>query len=215
MSVTEFEQALHLVRAVGHVVETGPGGLLVETDDGRIAARRAVSCLVEPACGDRVLLAGPDPDEVYVLAVLARPGPEPLVLKAVGDLTLAVKDGRFSVLAERGVSLASGEDLSLTGKLLRVRAREGHLALDRLFYTGARILARARRIRLVGRLLDAVMERASLRVKRAYRFVEETDLVRAGEIDQRAEGCVNIRGESAVVFAKKLVKMDAEQIHLG
>src|SRR5262245_43824369 len=54
----------------GTVVRTKGEQFVVRTTRGEYAARRAVSCLVEPACGDVVLLAVTAWGTYYVLAVL-------------------------------------------------------------------------------------------------------------------------------------------------
>lgn len=63
--------------------------------------------------------------------------------------------------------------------------------------------------------VEAVIERVFQRVKRSYRFVEETDHVRAGCIDVAAENTMSLHAENTMVTADGLVKVDAEQIQLG
>ena len=65
----------------------------VRVGSGDYAAKRAVSCLVEPALGDRVLVALHDAG-CHVLAVLDREGDAPTRLVAEGDLEVSAPGGR-------------------------------------------------------------------------------------------------------------------------
>jgi Protein of unknown function (DUF3540) len=60
-----------------------------------------------------------------------------------------------------------------------------------------------------------VLERCHQRVARSYREVEETDQVKAGQIDYTADTSLQLHAKYALVTADQLVKMDAEQIHIG
>ena len=50
-------------------------------------------------------------------------------------------------------------------------------------------------------------------MKRSYRAVEETDQLRAGQIDYVAKETLSLHGENALLTAEELVKVDGEQIH--
>jgi len=92
---------------------TQDGMIQVDHPEGP-AARRALSCLIEPQAGDLVLLAL-DPAHVHghVLAVLERPGPQ--------DADLALPGG--------GVILARDGEVALRAPSLRLEGRE-RIALD-------------------------------------------------------------------------------------
>ncbi|MCZ7681708.1 MAG: DUF3540 domain-containing protein [Sandaracinaceae bacterium] len=57
------------------------------------------------------------------------------------------------------------------------------------------------------------LQRLSQRVKRAYRFVEEMDVTRAGSIDYRADDVASLRARHTVMAADEQVKVDGKQIH--
>jgi hypothetical protein len=175
--------------------------LNVRTAEGTFRARRAVSCLVSPEEGDVVLLAGPRPASLYVLAVLERPGRRDARISAEGDLTLELRSGRFTVAATEGIDLVSKSAVSVAADRLEARAREGNLLLGT--------------VRLIAGAVDSILERLSQRVKRVYRRVEELEHVRAGQIDCAAEGNLRLHGENTLVTARQLVKADGKQIHIG
>lgn len=203
------------VQELGTIVERSSEGLSVVTSHGRYRAKAAFSCLVEPAPGDRVLVATTLAGEAFVLAVLERTSDEPAVLRTDRDLSVRVSEGRFTVAAPDGVDLATPKELNLVAGELGVRAKTGRLAIDALTHLGKLAHLDVEQVKGLFGLVDHVAERISQTVKRSYRFVEELDVTRAQQIDVRAESNVNVRGRNTVISAEQLVKMDAEQIHLG
>lgn len=163
----------------------------------RVTARRAVSCLVEPEPGDLVLLGGAA-SRLYVLAVLERAGTAPVCLAVAGDM-----------------EIAAGGRLGLRSDALDVAARTGTVTVGALSLAGGKVSARFGAMTLVADALESLVTRLMTRAKRSYRFVEESEQLRAADIDYRAEGHLHLRGETSTVQARVLVKMDANQIHMG
>ncbi len=199
----------------GIVIECCSDGIKVASDEGDLLARRALSCLVEPVQGDRVLVAGDLDDEVFVIAVLERCDPSAIKLTADRDLSFVVRDGRFSVAAANGMDLLSEKEMTLSASELTLRAPTSHFFLDHLSYLGRQLFAHLEVTKLLGGVFDAILERASQKVKRSYRVVEEIDHVRSEEIDYRATKGMSLRGKNTLVTAEQLVKLDGDQIHLG
>jgi hypothetical protein len=198
----------------GTVVEVGESGVVVETPSGRFPALCAVSCLVAPAEGDRVLVAVPPLGELYVLAVLARTSQAPLVLRL--DTSTAIEcAGELSILGTEAVELRSPGEVRTTAKVARTTAVEAVIATDRLSVVSRLVEANAQHVKGVLGIVDTVLDRLSQRVKNSYRFVEELDLTRAKSVDLRASETVHVRGQNAFMTADDLVKMQAQQIHLG
>jgi hypothetical protein len=186
--------------AGGTVLEITDGMIEVWTDDGTLDAKRAVSCLVTPEPGDRVLLARDGPD-AYVLAVLDRPAGGGIRLEADGGLTVELRSGGLRISADEDIDLVSRRTVSVAAKRVEACAGEGSVLLG-----SARLVAGA---------VDSVFERLSQSVKRVFRYVEQVDHLRAGRIDHAAEGTARLHGEHTFITARELVKADGPQIHLG
>lgn len=200
----------------GTVVEAKGGSLTVRVDGGDYAAKRARSCLVAPEAGDEVLVSFGRGGRCFVLALLEGGGEEgKTTLDVDGDLEVRVATGRFGVRAARGVSLTSGDEVSLAGKTLSVSALEGTVFIQKLAYLGSRLKAEVEAIKTLGTVYDSVFERVSQRVKRSFRTVEDIDQVKAKTVDYAAESTMALRAENAVVHAEELVKVDAKQVQLG
>ena len=77
------------------------------------------------------------------------------------------------------------------------------------------VLAHADGAKIAVKAVDTFCDRLSQTVRRCFRTVEETDQLRAGRLDYRAENEMLLRAENVLAGARKLVKVDGEQIHIG
>jgi hypothetical protein len=191
------------------------GSALVRTASGEHPAERAVSCLVAPEVGDLVLVARPPDETAFVLAVLRRDPSVGTRVAIAGDLDLELASGRLRVAAQEGVELCAARDVCVAAGGLQVTAGEGRVVLGGLSFLGDVVRAEVDAVKLFASRFDAVLERVSQRVQRSYRTVAETDHVRAQRIDYAAEKTASVHGENTLVTADALVKVDAEQIHMG
>lgn len=211
-NLVNFPSAIPPHFASGRVEGTG-GVLRIRTSESAFEARRAKSCLVEPELGDRVLCAI-DGRSAYVLAVLDGADGSTRIATD-GDLELVAKGGRATLCAADGVDLASPRAISVTAGELRMRAAAATVAFDELGYLGKLVRAEIAKVTTFAQELELVATRVAQRAKRCFRFVEDLDQTRAGTLDMRAEGTASVRAENALVSARVLAKVDAEQIHLG
>lgn len=209
---------LHLSDAsagsVGEVVMRAHGGFLVDCGAARMPASVAVSCLVVPEPGDLVMI-GRTPDRLFILSVLERRSGQPVRLLAQGDVEIGAVDGRLSLLGAKGVEITTPGTLGMTAGEVSVQGRRGRVTLQELAWVGRSLAAHVGRVRVVGEAIETLVDRLLSRAKRSYRFVEEGEHLRAGEIDHRASGNLHLRGQNAIVNAETIVKVDGGQIHLG
>lgn len=194
---------------LGEVVAISDGLVTVRTALAEVTARRAASCLLEPAMGDRVLLATEERGDAYVLAILEQRDPAAATLSVEGDLTLRSVRGKVTVAAQEGVEL-------VTAAAARIMARAVDVeAVEALSVLGGAVKAELGKVKMYAATLDAFFERVSQHAKRSYRTVEEVDQVKARHIDYAAEGNAHLRGENALVTAHDLVKLNGDQVHVG
>ena len=113
------------------VLRAGRDGLAVRTADGEErSAARAVSCVVEPREGDRVMMASLHDGAAFVIAVLQRPGDPSAVWSGAGDVTVAAPQGRVAVAAAHGVDVLTGGEVRIDADSLGVVTRAADLAAD-------------------------------------------------------------------------------------
>jgi len=170
--------------------------LAVELPNRTIAARRAKSCLVAPETGDRVLCSV-DGEHVYVLAVLE--GSKDTTLVSDGDL-----------------SLQSGGTLKLSSETLKVKASSALATIEDLRVFGRELDASfGGKVGLLAERLETRATTMMQRAKQAFRFVEGLDQTRSGAVDIRAESLAAVRGETTIMAARVLAKLDGEQVKIG
>jgi hypothetical protein len=201
-------------QGVARVLERCAEGCLLELGERRVPAKRAASCLLEPAPGDRVWAVGQSGEGFFVIAVLERADTSATTLQLDGDVTLAAS-GRMNLSAPEGIALATAAKLELHAEDLDVSARSGRVVLERAAVVASSLLAHLRKSTVVGQALDTLVERVTQHSKTSYRSISELDHVHASNLDYRADGLASVHGKQTVMSAQELVKVDGGQIHLG
>ena len=183
--------------------------------DGAIrAARIAFGCLVQPEPGDCVLTSLAD-GTIWVVAVLERRSDAPARLWAEGDLGLVSAHGDISLTAERSVDIGAGTSVRAAAPEIDLHAGVARFVLDELIQVGRRVSWYVSKLRSMGEVVETFADHVLTRAKRSSRFIEESDQMRAGDIDHRAEGTLQLHADVAFVTADTVVRVDADQIHMG
>jgi Protein of unknown function (DUF3540) len=187
----------------------------VQTDSARYQALCAPSCLLQPEVGDKVLLVTDTEGDDYVLAVLVRAEASGARVNLPADTDMQTQGGTLKISGCDGLALQSAHQVSVLAPQLQVSALQGDVTIHHLSIVGEAWRSCIDTVKTVGRSFDSVLERCHARVSRSYRQVEELDQVKAGQIDYQADTSLQLHGKYALVTAQELVKMDADQIHLG
>jgi hypothetical protein len=187
----------------------------VQTDFAKYQACCAPSCLLQPEVGDKVLLVTDTEGADYVLAVLVRASVANAKINLPANSEMQTMGGTLKIAGRDGLDLQSARQVSVQAAQVRVDALHGDVTIHRLSMVGEAWKSCIDTVKTVGRSFDSVLERCHARVGRSYRRVEELDQVKAGQIDYQADTSLQLHGKYALVTADELVKMDAEQIHLG
>ena len=207
LEVRSVHQEYAEVVAAGEVFE-------LQVSTGAVVARRAASCLLVPQVGDRVLVAMEARGDAYVLAVLDRRDEGKATLEVAGEVVLRATE-KLTIAASQGVDVVGGASVRLAAASVEVTSFQTRLTSHALEVVGEAVGAELGRVKLLAKSVDGLMERLSQRVKRSFRYVEEMDQVKARHLDYSAEQVAHFRGETAVVSAADLVKVNGEQIHVG
>ncbi|MFC3338699.1 DUF3540 domain-containing protein [Paracandidimonas soli] len=204
------------VQLIGEVTRVDSRGICTVRCDMRDwHVERAASCLLAPQNGDTVLISGPVPSQVYLIAVIRQAEPDASRLEVPGDLVIAAKDGGISLEAGQALRLQGRVNASLDTPLLEMRADEANCTVGKMEYLGVQARASIGSLQLVGRVCEVVMDRISQLAHSIFRLARDTEQVRAGHIDYQAEQSARMHGRQAVLTAKDLVKVDGDQIHMG
>ncbi|MHA7776836.1 DUF3540 domain-containing protein [Roseibium sp. M-1] len=201
MNKTQEDAALAATVEASSIAIPQPQVLTVEAVDGasflvcagegdRVAARRAVSCLVAPLPGDRVLTAEAD-GATYVLAVLERSAEaSPLTIETPGELVLSaarvsIRTGVFDLVAEAANLV-------------------GH-AFNSLFRTSKRISATD----------ELIAQSSSVSAHQRVSVISGSDVHKAGVFSQTIETAMAQSAHTAVLTAKTDIRLNAERINVG
>lgn len=190
--------------------------VIVELGDGTVwRARRAASCLLTPAGGDRVLVALVAGEGAYVTAVLERNDHEAARLELPGDAEIRAGSGRLGIFARDGVDIRSPRDVNVTASSVNVTAAAAQLAVATLGLVGGvlrsswdRVTARARSAE---ESVDLLVQRLGSRVS----SVEGLDSQQARLLRQDVSEVHTLNTRYSVMRATKDMKIDAEQIIMG
>ncbi len=198
----------------GSVLLTDGSTSVVRTRVGDVRATRAESCLVEPAARDLVLVAHSD-GEAYVLAVLKRDQPGAMRIASDAPIEIVSRSGDVALVAAGDVAVLAGKSTTVTTPKLEVQAAKGRARIDDFGFVGKVATVGVTMLKTVAESAERTAGRLVERLGRSYRFIEETENVRARDIDMRTEANLQLRGEHTVVMARKIVKVDGTQIHMG
>lgn len=191
---------------VGVVASAAAGRCVIRSGPCEVAARRAASCLLEPAAGDTVAWTGVGPGEAWVTAVLQRePGAES-VLRCEGATRLEVEGGGLRIAA-RSLALAS-DRLSMHTQELCVVTDSAEVTGRQWRFVGAVVKA-------AGAMLSTVFDRVNHFSKSHMRTTEGIDRVQATHMESEASQVLKISGQHTLVNGEKLVKARGAQIHFG
>lgn len=176
---------------------------------------RAASCLLLPAVGDEVLMAGPIPERVYLIAVIRQADPTAAHLALQGDVHIASTQGRISMKAAEGLDFSAGAGIGMSSESFDLSSKRAKLTIDDLDYLGRQASFAVTKASWVGAACDVVVDRISQVADSVLRLVRKSDQIRAGRLDYEAEESVRLHGGHTLLTAKNLVKVDADQIHMG
>ena len=199
----------------GVILDRQPGGWLVRAGRRDLFCRQALSCLVQPRPGDRVLLALEGSGAAFALAVLDRPeGPPGLELALEGPVDLHVR-GALALRGDGDLTLAAGQRLTGQADHLELDARSGAARLDRFAFLGRFLETQVERWHLLAIRAEQVFQRVTSTARESCRFVERHDEVQAGSQRVLVQEDLTLQSGSSHLMSRKRVSVTAEQIHLN
>ncbi|MFZ5427976.1 MAG: DUF3540 domain-containing protein [Thermodesulfobacteriota bacterium] len=197
----------------GRVLSAAPGRFLVETSFAEVEAARAVSCLVEPACGDKVLLAVDLSGGAWILSVLESAGTVNLAVD--GDARLSARGGTLTIASDRDVSLACPGAISAVSGELSVHASSCSAVIEKASLAGRALRTQFKRVRQAAASVDQMFRRFTQRSQESSRFVKEHDEVQAGSRRVLVEELCALHARNHSMMAEEHVVINADQIHMG
>lgn len=210
------QPALAPMQGVAVVSREAPeGGWWLRLGERELLGQRAASCLLAPAVGDQVWMAGDGEHGVFVLAVLTRASAGPTSLEVDGDLELRARGGQVRLRSDQGLELSTSGRVSVSAAAVEVQAREASFTFAKIRAVAREVFASFSRVTRVGQILELLVDTVRQRSNNSYRAIAGIDHTQAETIHYRATGDAHIEADHALINGKDLVKMDGGQIHLG
>lgn len=203
------------VEEYGTIIDTRDGAYVVVSGSGRYKATKALSCLIEPEVGDKVLFTIGFDDAVYVLAILERDASADCEVRIDGTMKFTSIRGAIKIGAREGIELTSGRHMDLFAPRVKISGQVGEILLNQLHYWGGLVDASVSRIRSVSHVVESASERLVQTVKNCYRTISESEHVKAGNLHYTVRRLFNMRGKYTMITAKKDVKINGTHIHMG
>lgn len=180
------------------VVDLDGSGPTLQVGTRKVLGRRAVSCLVEPAVGDRIL-AVEDGDGVFVLAILERPSATSAMLSVPNATTVTLAQDRLGFRAEV---------LTVDAGTATLRSRQAQVV-------GRTLKAVADGLDVIVRTLRRTADQEFSHARNATRTVEGAETVKAGELLIEAKTALAQRAGIVLIDATEDVRINGERITMG
>lgn len=183
----------------GEIVNVQHAGLWLARAAGRcFEARQAVSCLVLPDIGDRVLCAR-SMNGVFVLAILDRPAASPLLLQ----------------VRDRPQARLGFAELDVTARAFNVEAETARLAVLDTQLFGRSVRATLHRCEAT---VGYCRQKIGDLIQTARSVLRRVDVLERNEAKTRIDrvaGTLQIDADTAFISGRRDVRVDGERIHLG
>ncbi|MEW6122663.1 MAG: DUF3540 domain-containing protein [Pseudomonadota bacterium] len=179
--------------------------LTVVLDERDVPAARAFGCLVEPAVGDRVLVARTG-GEVFILSILDRLVADAARIRVPGALTLAASD--LTLEAGRRLVLSGAEDAVVRGERVSIQART-------LSLVGRMLSVVMDQVRSVVRRHETMAEAVVVQAGERTTLVRGADVAQAGTLVQQVDTVSSSSAATTVIVAREDVRVDAKRVTVG
>lgn len=185
-------------------------------------AQRAESCLIEPECGDTVLVCGAAQggDAVtaltppYILAVLIRADSAQASLTLPGNVKLHSADGTLRVDAER-FDVQASHSVNLEAPRVALSGLEGEMRFQRFDASIQQIQARLGSVATAAQQVTSTIVRLVQRTRDSFRWTDNLDETRAGRVRVQAQERFQVNAKHASMLVEGHVKIDGSKIDLG
>ncbi|MEO7031576.1 MAG: DUF3540 domain-containing protein [Herbaspirillum sp.] len=179
-------------------------------------AQRAASCLIEPECGDTVLLCagGGTQAGAYILAVLTRADNTGATLHLPGAVEMTTQHGKLRVNATQ-LELTAHDSVSLQAPKIELDGLAGKLQFHRIDANAQEFNGRIGNISLLAQNVHSTVDRLIQKARNSFRWIENLDETRAGRVRMQITDRFQLKARHASMIAEDQVKIDGKKIDLG
>jgi len=196
----------------GEVLSIGKGAFDVQISGSSYKARRAVSCLLEPEPGDVVALVSTQ-EGVFITDVLVRSD----TAGAGARVSVCGEDGtpQDVVLSAGSLKIEAGQSFEAEAKTMLFRFEKLLMTGRQLALVGEKLLTSMKDLVTTAKKQLASFETTSTRARNRVDRVDETDQLRAGTIQTKADSVALTQAGSSLTVAKEDIRLDGKRISMG
>ena len=196
------------------VIGGGNENWIIQSDAGTYKARKAVSCLVCPQIGDKVLSVSLASGGSNILAILERKQSQTTHLKFDGDVDISATKSIRMMASER-FDAYSGNEMNFDATDFSVRANTSSVVFDKLNVTGNEAKHSINKIQVLAKYIESVSETSKQVMQNSFRLVSGLESVQAGEVLQRIKKRFTVQSKQASILAEEDAKVNGKRVHLG
>lgn len=193
----------------GRIGEVHDKRYRLDTEAGPVLAKRAVSCLVEPRAGDRVLFVVEGEGKGIILHILTREDGA-----AADGVTLSNPDGPLAI-AGSDVQITTPGSYQVTAGSLAMTAPKVDLMASTLTMAGESLRQIYGRTQVNTRSLETMSERIVTKALERIEIVDDTDNQIIGTLSVKVSGVLTQSSYTTVLVAAEDLRMDGKRVTVG
>jgi len=194
--------------AHGEVGEVHKARFRLETDRGPILARRAVSCLVEPQAGDRVLYLVEEDGRGTILHILSR------AESSSRDTVVSNPDGALR-LRGQSVAVETPGAHTVSAGSVAINAATADLMAGTLTMSGETLRQVYGRTQTNTRSQETMAERIVTKALERIEIIDNTDNQFVGTMSLKVTGVLTQSSYTTVLVAEEDLRMDGKRVTVG
>ncbi len=208
-NLAKVKETIHPCMEYGRVIGVEDRSSIVHTSSGPIRAEQAVGCLVKPEPGDTVLLAVAGSGQDYILSVLEREDGNDAAtdIEFQGKVNLRVNGG--------ALSMSSDEEITWASPRISMHANRAEAVFEKFSFVGRVFKGQVKRIHIVAKAVENTYRRLTQRLRDSIRYVEDHEEIQSGSTRYLVEDTLTMQAKNADHLAEEIVRINAEQVHLG
>ncbi len=196
------------------VTSVAADGIKIVLEGQTVRARKAFSCVIDPAPDDTVLCCRNNYGDWFVLAIVERPDNGKMQVSFPSDVTFEARQGNMSLFSGKSVTIAA-ENLNTFSRKTINQSGTAYIAFDKISASGSELQASYQTVRLISNLINTMARQVIDKFMGYIRHTEDHDQVQAGQLTRRTDGLFSLDSGNTVMISKKETKIDGEKIYMA
>lgn len=199
---------------VGIVKITDGSNFIIENRADVLKSKKALSCLIEPVPGDKVLFHEDGGGQSYILSVLERTDTRPAMVNFENGACIQSLRQPLHVEAA-AINLNAVENLNLSSSNMSVNAHTAKVFFNSLTMLGSTAKAQWEKVQIGAMKMQILADTLVQKVQNAFRFVKELEQNKIGRLRYEVQESMTFKAKRAKIEAEKNVSLQGDKILIG